>query len=105
MNGAVKNHSTHTLWVVETDTGTAVAHLLAPGYQSPREIDADGFKAVDGTTVDGWSSWVKIRDVSTADVRDHGSDLTRGCFFCHNVGPTEFGSVRYDRSPRWGFRF
>jgi len=100
--GSVRNHSSRTLWVVETDTGTAVAHLLEPSQQSPSSVDADGFKAVDGTPIDGHTSWVKIRDISTADVRDSGTELTRGCMVCSSVTEFEFGTVRFDRSPGWG---
>lgn len=101
-NGQVKNHSSKELWVVETDSGPAIAHKLLPGRQSPSRIDADGFRAVDGTPIDGHSTWVKIYDYSTADVRDEDDELTRGCILCRNVGEDEFGDVRFDDSPGWG---
>jgi hypothetical protein len=101
-NGQVKNGSSHTLWVVETDSGSAIAHKLEPGRQSPSSIDADGFKAVDGTPIDGHNSWVKIVNISTADVKDSGQQITRGCIVCSSVGENEFGNITYDNSARWG---
>lgn len=100
--GQVKNHSSKTLWVVETDSGRAIAHKLGPNRQSSRSVDADGFKAVDGTLIDGHGSWVKLVDLSTADVADQGSALTRGCILCTNVNDNEFGDVTYDGSSGWG---
>jgi len=100
--GSVKNHSSHTLWVIETDSGSAIAHQLESGKMSPPEVDADGFKAVDGTPIDGHSSWVKIIDWSTADVSDKGLELERGCYLCGDVGENEFGAVTYDPNPGWG---
>jgi len=101
-NGRVRNHSSKTLWVVETDTGPAVAHKLAPGRQSPGSVDADGFRAVDGTPVDAHTSWVKLIDLSTADVADSGDQLTRGCVLCGNVGDNQFGTVTYNDADEWG---
>jgi hypothetical protein len=101
-NGQVKNHSSRTLWVVETDSGSAIAHKLAGGRQSVGSVDADGFRAIDGTPVDGHTSWVKLVDLSTADVADQGRELTRGCVLCRNVGDNEFGNVTFDNSTGWG---
>jgi hypothetical protein len=101
--GQVKNHSSKTLWVVENDSGPAVAHKLAPKKKSPSGTDADGFKAVDGTPVDGHRSWVKIIDLSTADVADKSDGtLARGCYLCKDVQENEFGPVRYDSAEGWG---
>jgi hypothetical protein len=102
LNGQVKNHSSKMLWVVETDSGQAIAHKLAPDLQSPGSVDADGFKAGDGTPIDGHTSWVKIRDFSTADVKDSRSQLERGCFFCEDVEENEFGNVTFDDADAWG---
>ena len=101
-NGQVRNHSSKKLWVVETDSGPARAHKLLPGRQSPSNVDADGFKAVDGTKIDGHGSWVKILDLSTADVADDGAELTRGCVLCTNVGENEFGPVEFLEGEGWG---
>jgi hypothetical protein len=100
--GQVKNHSSKTLWVVETDTGPAIAHKLFPGMESPGTVDADGFRAVDGTLVDGHGSWVKINDFSTADVSNNAAELSRGCILCGNVQDNEFGNVTFDQSTEWG---
>jgi hypothetical protein len=102
--GQVKNHSSKTLWVVENGNGSypARGHKLSPGRQSPTALDADGFKSVDGTPVDGHVSWVKVVNVSTADVADSGSGLTRGCLVCYNVQDGEFGPVTYEDAPGWG---
>lgn len=101
-NGRVNNHSSRALWVVHTDRRRPVARRLEPGHHSPDGTDADGFKAVDGTPVDGHDAWVKIVDLSTADVRDSGDELKRGCILCRSVGEREFGRVQYDDSPGWG---
>lgn len=102
LKGQVKNYSARELWLVETDSGTAIAHRLAPGHKSPDSVDADGFRAVDGTPVDGHQSWVKIIDLSTADVKDGDRDLKRGCVLCRNVGDDEFGEVAFDQGADWG---
>jgi hypothetical protein len=101
-NGQVKNRSDKTLWVVETDTGHAIAHQLAPGRQSAAAVDADGFRAVDGTAIDGHGSWVKINDFSTADVVNTGAHLARGCILCASAPDTEFGVVAFDTATGWG---
>ena len=101
-NGKVRNYSSRELWVVKLDAGPAIAYKLAPGRQSPDEVDADGFKAVDGTPVDGHTSWVKIVDVSTADVKDGDGELMRGCLMCMDVEDGEFGEVVYDDASDWG---
>jgi hypothetical protein len=101
-NGQVKNHSSRTLWVVETDTGPARAHRLSPGRQSPAAVDADGFREVNRTPIDGHTSWVKINDFSTADVADAGRDLTRGCILCSSVGDNQFGNVAFLDGDDWG---
>jgi hypothetical protein len=102
LEGRVNNHSSRDLWVVETDSGPAIAHLLGPGRRSPESVGADGFRAADGTPVDGHTSWVKVWDGLTADVRDAGAELTRGCALCVDRKDGEFGPVRYDSTAGWG---
>lgn len=46
MKGQVKNHSSQKLWVLVSKGNQMYAYQLAPGYQSPSNIDADGFCAV-----------------------------------------------------------
>ncbi len=90
------------LWVVDTDEGHAVAHLLGPGRQSPRTLDADGVRSDDQTPIDEHGSWWKARDVSTAVVREDDGHLTISCIACSAVLDGEFGPVHYDRRPDWG---
>lgn len=100
--GVVRNDSTHMLWVVDTDTGVAVAHLLAPGRRSPRTLDADGVRSADKVPIDEHSSWWKARDVSVAVIHDQDGSLSLSCIACSAVHEDEFGPVRYDRTPGWG---
>lgn len=104
MAGRVKNYSSKWLWVVETDSGKAVAHKLGPNRQSPAGVDADGFKAVDGTPIDGHASWIKVNNLGTADVEFKDGKMTPGCVwpFCTKVEETEFGPVTYDHALGWG---
>jgi hypothetical protein len=102
VKGRVINHSLKDLWVVETDSGKAVAHKLRPGWVSPRDVDAKGFKAVDATPVDGHMSWIKLINSSTADVRFKHGELTTDCILCWGVDDDEFGPVTYDYAGGWG---
>jgi hypothetical protein len=68
LKGKVKNHSSVVLWVVETDTGKAIAHILGPHRKSPENTDADGFKRADGKPIYNHSSWWKIYSGTTADI-------------------------------------
>ena len=103
MTGTVKNRSGKTLWVVKTDCGPAYAHKLAPNRRSPSGCDADGFKSVDGTPIDGHGSWVKVTSISTADVHNTSDGkLTRGCIACYNVGDNQFGDITYMHNDGWG---
>ncbi|MEM0981587.1 MAG: hypothetical protein AAGH78_15105 [Cyanobacteria bacterium P01_H01_bin.58] len=79
-----------------------MAHKLCPGQKSPDYIDADSFRAVDGTPIDGHTSWVKIIDLSTARVEDSDGALKRGCLLCRTVDNDEFGEVRFDLTEHWG---
>ena len=103
-NGSVINYSSKWLWVVETDSGSAVAHKLAPLHRSPRNVDADGVKAVDGTKISRHSSWWKFR-VFEVEIKDDAPDLKIiRCIYpaCKTVEENEFGTVRYDNSTEWG---
>lgn len=104
--GRVKNHSTKTLWVVESDTnhphGPAVAHLLKPNYKSLINIDADGFKRYDGKTINGHKYWWKIVGRTTADIYDSNSDLKIDIIYKRAVPENEFGEIQYDNSDNWG---
>ena len=103
-NGSVRNHSSKTLWVVETDSGPAKAHKLAPNMKSPSTIDAGGVKTVDGTAIDGHKSWWKIRDISIADIYDNpqNGQLIIKASFKSKVAENKFGKVEYVQESTWG---
>ena len=100
--GVVRNDTTRVLWVVDTDSGFAVAHLLAPGRQSPRTLDADGVRREDNLPIDDHGSWWKARDISVAVVHEEDGKVTLSCIACSAVLDDEFGPVRFDRTPGWG---
>jgi hypothetical protein len=52
INGQVVNFSSKTLWVLETNSGKSIAHLLLPMTKSPIKIDADAFRREDGRAID-----------------------------------------------------
>lgn len=78
------------------------AYQLAPGCQSPSDIDADGFCAVDDIAIDDYEGWVKIVDICTAEVKDKAGQLTSECMFCGNVKDKEFGNVKFVDRDNWG---
>ena len=103
-NGSILNLSRRVLWVVETDSGRAIAHKLGPNLKSPPSVDCDGVKAVDGTPISNHNSWWKFR-VIQVEVWDDGSGLKiRWCAYpaCFSVSEGEFGDVTYDNSTGWG---
>ncbi len=107
--GQILNRSSVALYVIETtaNEGTtgkppAVVHILAPGRKSPKNIDADGLKRVDGKPIRGHSSWWKIRSYSTAEVFDDGTDLEISAFGETAVKDDEFSAYEMDNSPDWG---
>lgn len=112
IRGCVKNHSSVPLLVVETTTndpkGPAIAHILSPNMKSPPQIDADGFKRVDGKSINGHGNWWKIRDFSTVDIYSDGESLMVKVIDMKPVGENEFvtedfqGKVLYDHSAGWG---
>jgi Leucine-rich repeat (LRR) protein len=104
VNGIVRNESSKSVWVVETNTGSAIAHILAPGKTSPPHIDADGVKAYDlGVTLSGHTSWWKIFSPDTAIIGNlPNGQLKIFSFAGFKVDEDEFGQVRYDYSSGWG---
>lgn len=102
MKGQVKNHSSQTLWVLVSEGKKMNAYQLAPGCQSPSDLDADGFKAVNDTPINGYQGWIKIVDICTAEVKDNGKELISECLFCGNVDDDEFGSVSFNNKDSWG---
>ncbi len=88
--GHVKNYSSKALWVLETDTGKPVAHILSPMTKSPPKVDADAFRREDGRPIEGHSSWWKIYDANT-DVFDNGKNQLRVSSIARTaVGDDEF---------------
>lgn len=106
--GQVRNYSSKDLWVVETDSGSAIAHKLSPGRQSPASVDTDGVKSIDGTPIDGHNSWWKIEldgggGLIFSDVQNSGSELKLSCGgFCTKQQDGEFGNVAFDNTDNWG---
>ncbi len=84
MAGSVVNKSTKILWVVETDSGPAIAHKLAPNKKTPAAVDADGVKAFDGTSISGLiksdhTSWWKVTSISNANITEDQGKLNNDC--------------------------
>jgi hypothetical protein len=106
LKGKVINFSDTTLWVIETTTnhphGPPIAHKLNGKRKSPRNIDADGFKSFDGRPIENHSSWWKIRDFSTADIYQNGSDLKVAVLYKTKVQDDHFGSYKVDSDDNWG---
>ncbi|MGK5090454.1 DUF3892 domain-containing protein [Deltaproteobacteria bacterium TL4] len=102
LKGTVKNYSSVPLWVVETDNGKAIAHLLATKRKSPKHTDADGFKRVDGKSIYDHASWWKIYSGTTADIYDYGNGLTINISIMRRVPENQFEEVTYDSSEDWG---
>ena len=101
--GTVKNHSTKMLWIVEnTSTGKPIAHKLGPKRRSPPNIDADGFKRVDGKPIQKHTSWLKIYNYTTADIYDRGNGLIIYITVMKKIKENEFGNIKYDANPGWG---
>jgi hypothetical protein len=104
INGQVINFSSKTLWVLETNTGKSIAHLLLPMTKSPIKIDADAFRREDGKAIEGHASWWKFYDFSTVEVYDKGNDVRLSVITKVKVSDEEFGgkSIVYDSSKSWG---
>lgn len=105
-NGQVRNFSSKTLWVIESDTndphGPAIAHKLLPSTKSPKKLDADGFKRVDGEPIDDHRAWWKIVGYAQADIFDRGRDLAINVLVKIKVSDNKFGDVEFDSKETWG---
>lgn len=100
VRGRVINRSSRPLWVLETDSGRPIAHRLEPGCASPSQVDADAFRAVDGTAIDGEGSWIKIYDFVTATIRDAPAGrLCATGWLRRPVEEREFGVITYEGGP------
>lgn len=102
INGQVKNFSSKEFWVLETDSGKAIAHRLPAGYKTPPTVDCDAFKRTDGKLLEGHGNWWKFYDFSTVELFDekggaiHISALTKTA-----VDERHFGEPTYERGG-WG---
>ena len=70
VKGQVKNYSSKPIWVLETDSGKSIAHLLPPMTKSPNGVDADAFRRVDDKPIQGHKSWWKFYGFSMVEVFD-----------------------------------
>lgn len=105
IKGQVKNYSSKPIWVLETDSGRPVAHLLLPMSKFPNGVDADAFRRADGKPIQGHKSWWKFYDFSTVEIFDKGDDLKTSVITQTAVTDEEFGgtkAITYDRSENWG---
>lgn len=100
--GQILNHSSIPLLVIETDSGQAVAHLLGPKRKTPRHVDADGFRRVDGETIFLHKNWWKIVNFTTADIWQVGNNLLVPTSFAIPVSDHYFGKYKIDETLNWG---
>lgn len=103
IKGQVKNFSSLSLWVLETETGPPIAHRLLPMMKSPNSIDADAFRRTDNKAIEGHKSWWKIYDFSTAEIFDEKNSVRVSSITKTRVNDKEFGDtlIVYDESS-WG---
>jgi len=106
LKGKVINHSDIDLWVIETTTnhphGPPIAHKLSGKRKSPKNIDVDGFRRIDGKSIDGHKEWWKILDVNDADIYSSGTDLKVCVAYKRQVPDLHFGAYVTDNSNGWG---
>lgn len=71
--------------------------------KTPPNIDADGFRRVDGIAVEGHKSWWKIYGGSTMEIFDDGDRLKISVIRKVAVTDSEFTDkeVIYDKSEKW----
>ena len=109
LNGVIVNRSTEALWVIETDTGPAIAHKLNSQLRSPSGLDADGVRTVSGKHITnhpsdlGTPGWWKISSIETGILTD---GTMPNLFIMIDAGirvpDNEFGPVQYDEATGWG---
>ncbi|MCP4756687.1 MAG: hypothetical protein GY866_37975 [Proteobacteria bacterium] len=105
--GRVKNLSSKTLFIVENDTqNRPVARKLGPKRKTPRNIDADGFKRIDGKPIKGHDSRWKLRGWTTIEVEDDGDSVkfadTYGRKHLKKVKEMHFGKIHHCDIQDWG---
>ena len=92
------------------------AYRLKPDHVSPHKVDADGVRALDGSPIDGWNAWIKLRDgmqvtvteglgtgltISANDRRHWGVPQLRWFTALSRRSLAYFGSA-IDPTPNWG---
>jgi len=107
IKGQVKNFSSKPLWVLETDKGKPIAHILLPMTKSPIETDIDAFKRKDGKAIENHTSWWKFYDFSIAEIIDSGEGLKISIISKTAVSDKEFSpdnpnGITYDETLIWG---
>ena|SRR3989344_748834 len=102
IKGQVKNFSSKSFWILETDSGKAIAHQLFPMTKSPDNVDADAFRRTDDQPIEGHKSWWKIYDFSIAEIYDEKTGVTISAITKTKVNDKEFGKVTYDETSNWG---
>ncbi|MGB0454063.1 MAG: hypothetical protein ACPGJV_10150 [Bacteriovoracaceae bacterium] len=106
INGSVKNYSKIDLWVVENDTtGGPVARVLPGGFKTPKGVDFDGFKRVDGKAIQRHKNWWKFYDFTTVEVSTDGRGLRVSAIAKVAVSEKHFNNKkpRYLKG-KWGER-
>jgi hypothetical protein len=101
IKGQVKNFSSQTLWVLETESGGPIARKLLPGFKTPLNIDTDAFKLIDGNSIEGHKSWWKFYDFSTVEVFDQGVGIEVSAITKTAVKEAHFGNPIY-KDEAWG---
>jgi len=109
VKGKVYNRSKEWLWVLFDKGGVVTAKYLAPGYKSPKDIDADALKAWKaGLTIDGHSQWWKLPSLITATVGDNfwgpGLRVSGSIpFVMSKTKESDWGDIQYDEyDENWG---
>jgi hypothetical protein len=107
--GRVFNGSKEWLWVLFDQNNVVTAKYLAPGFKSPKGIDADALKAWrSGMTIDGYTSWWKFPSVASAWVSDNLFSAGLGVagsipFVLSKTKESDWGDIHYDLSDlNWG---
>ncbi len=101
-NGIIFNHSQMPHYVIETDTGPSLVHILGPKMKSPIGLDADGFKRVDGQSVLGHKDWWKIIPLVSVDIYQVGSDFLLPVSLIRPVPDQQFGNYKTIDNKNWG---
>ncbi|HAZ12726.1 MAG: hypothetical protein A2X86_13990 [Bdellovibrionales bacterium GWA2_49_15] len=102
VKGQVKNYSSFEIWVVENDTyGRPIARILPPGFKTPKQVDVDAFKRIDGVSIDKHKNWWKFYDFSTVDVYSSGQRVFVSAISKTAVDELHFGKVEY-KNEKWG---